>query len=298
MGVRFPLGVLVDERVSIVVITRDRVRDLERTLPHLLALPERPRIVVVDNASSDGTARMLSERFEDVELLALDENRGSAARNTGVAHATTPYVAFADDDSWWRPGDLARACDLLDAHPALALVNAHILVGPDERDDPVCLEMAASPLPAAPGQPGHALLSFIACAVVVRRSAFEEVGGYHSELMVGGEEEILGLDLAERGWLMSYVPELVVHHHPSRTRDSRARRAVDLRNALWTTWLRRPLRPALRRTARLLAPLRHDAAGARGVWAALRGAPWILRERRPSPPAVERLQALLDEQRA
>jgi hypothetical protein len=51
------------------------------------------------------------------------------------------------------------------------VVQGHILVGPGERDDPICTEMAASPLPSGRGQPGHPLLSFVACAVVCRRSA-------------------------------------------------------------------------------------------------------------------------------
>ena len=287
---------LVDPRVSIAVITRDRRADLLRTLTHLSALPEHPPVVVVDNASADGTARAVRDAFPGVELVALKENRGSAARNLAVARTSTPYVALVDDDSWWRAGDLARACDLLDAHPRLGLVHGHILVGEDERDDPVCIEMARSPLPLATGQPGHPLLFFVACAVVVRRTAFDDVGGFRPELMVGGEEEVFGLDLAAAGWLMSYVPELVVHHHPSRSRNPSARRIAGVRNALWTTWMRRPLRPALRRTARILARLPRDGPGSRGAWEALRGAPRVLRERAPSPPAVERMQALLEEQ--
>ena len=47
-------------------------------------------------------------------MVRLDRPRGSSARNVGVAQVTTPYVAFADDDSWWAPGALAAAADLFD----------------------------------------------------------------------------------------------------------------------------------------------------------------------------------------
>jgi GT2 family glycosyltransferase len=285
-----------DPRVSVVVITRNRVRELLTTLAHLTVLRSRPRIVVVDNASTDGTVAAVRRAFPDVELVALARNRGGAARNVGTARVTTPYVAFADDDSWWAPGSLERAADLLDGHPRLALVNAHILVNDEQRDDPICLEMAQSPLPRAPGQPGHALLSFIGCAVVMRRSAFLEVGGYRDDLVVGGEEEVLGWDLATAGWHMSYVPELIAHHHPSLQRDAHERRARGIRNTLWTTWLRRPLRPACRRTWRLLRSLPRDRVTARGLAAAAAGLPRILLNRRVSPPHVERLRRLLDEQ--
>lgn len=285
-----------DSRVSIVVITRDRVTDLLNALTYLSELAERPRIIVVDNGSSDGTAAAVRSRFAEVDLIELDENRGAAARNVAVAQVTTPYVAFADDDSWWAPGSLTRAADLLDAHPRLALVNAHILVGPDERDDPICLEMADSPLPRAPGQPGHPLLSFIACAAMVRRDAFEAAGGFHPRLSVGGEEEILGHDLVGAGWLLSYVPEVVVHHHASTNRDAHERRATGIRNTLWTTWLRRPFRPALVRTLRLLRRLPRDRVTVRGLRQGLAGAPWVLRERKVSPPHVEVGRRLLEDQ--
>ena len=276
------------------MITRDRVGDLVVALGHLEALRERPRIVVVDNGSSDGTAAAVRRRFPGVELVELAGNRGAAARTIGVERVASPYVAFADDDSWWAPGALRLAADLLDEHPRLGLVNAHILVGPDERPDPVCVEMARSPLPAADRQPGHPLLSFVACGAVVRREAYLAAGGFHGRLSVGGEEEILGADLLAAGWQMSYVPEIVVHHHASATRDPAARRATQVRNALWTTWLRRPLRPALRRTAGLLRGLPRERASLRGLGGALLGARWLLRERTVSPPRVEAARRLLE----
>ncbi|MDQ3770380.1 MAG: glycosyltransferase [Actinomycetota bacterium] len=283
-------------RLAIVVITRDRREELLRTLGELAALPEPVRTVLVDNASSDGTVEAVRERFPAVEIVALARNEGAAGRNPGVARLDEPYVAFCDDDSWWQPGALEDAVALLDAHPRLALIQGHVLVGADERDDPTCVEMAHSPLPARDGQPGHALLSFVCCAVVMRRAAFEEAGGFSPRLHLGGEEEIMGHDLAARGWLQSYVPELRAHHHPSKVRDAHARREVGIRNTLWTTWLRRPAGPAVRRTAAVLRRLPRDRVSARGVGRALAGLPWVLRERAPSPPHVEAMQAALEDQ--
>jgi GT2 family glycosyltransferase len=283
---------VADPRISIVLITRDRLGDLLTTLDHLAALPERPHVIVVDNASRDGTPDAVRERFPGVEVLALADNRGPAARNLGVERARTPYVAFNDDDSWWAPGALGAAADLLDAHPRLALVNGRILVGPEQRLDPVCAEMAASPLPLAPGQPGHALLSFVACAAVVRRDAFLAAGGFHSRLGVGGEEEVVGHRLAVAGWQQSYVPELVTHHHPSTDRDLRSRSATEVRNALWTAWLTRPLRGAAVATLRALRP---DLATLRGAAAALAGLPWVWRDRRPGGRRLEAQRRLLEQ---
>src|SRR5918911_23231 len=98
--------------VTIVVATRGRPEMLAETLPRHLALPERPPVVVVDDASPQPIAVP-----EGVTLVRLDRQAGGAARNAGARAAGTPYVALTDDDAWWQPGMLARACELLDRHP-------------------------------------------------------------------------------------------------------------------------------------------------------------------------------------
>lgn len=283
-----------DPRLAVVVITRDRVKQLLDTLGHLGRLPERPRVVVVDNGSSDGTSQAVAEQFPDVSLLSPGRNLGAIGRNLGVAHLSTPYVAFCDDDTWWDPGCLARAADLLDAHPRLAVVTAHILVEPGSRDDPICAEMRSSPLPVPPGLPGHPLLSFLAGASVLRRSAFVKAGGFNERLFIGGEEELLASDLAGAGWAMAYVPDCVIHHRPSAIRDPDLRRRQGIRNTLWTTWLRRPPGSAARRTVRLLRSLPRDRVSGLAILEALAGLPWVLRQRQVVPPEVERGLRLLD----
>jgi len=282
--------------VTVVVASRNRRELLLRTLPRHLALPERPAVVLVDNASTDGTAEAVREALPGVRVISLDRNQGAAARNAGLREARTPYVAFCDDDSWFAPGALGRAEALLDATPRLAVLNARILVGEEERLDPTCEEMARSPLPAAPGQPGHPLLSFVACGVVVRRDAVLEVGGFEERFAVGGEEELVGWDLAAAGWQLSYVPDVVAHHHPPRQPPRSERLEIGVRNTLWTTWLRRPAGPAARRTVRDLRRFPAHPATARGIARAVAGIPWVLRERRVSPPHVEQMRRLLEDQ--
>lgn len=226
-------------RVSVVILTHNRVDELRVTLERMCALPERPAIIVVDNASTDTTSSLVRERFPQVTLISLERNIGGAARNVGVRQARTPYVAFCDDDSWWDSGSIARAQAVLDAYPRVAAVCARILLGADQTEDPICAEMAASPLPSA-GLPGPALLGFVACAVVFRREPYLNAGGYEPRFFVGGEEELLALDLVAGGWSLVYVPQLVVYHHPSPRRDNVRRQTIVIRNTLWVAWLRLP----------------------------------------------------------
>jgi N-acetylglucosaminyl-diphospho-decaprenol L-rhamnosyltransferase len=206
-------------RVAVVIATRNRGPELLGTLTRLRALSERPRIVVVDNGSTDGTAELVRARHPDVQV--------------------------------------------------------------------VCQEMADSPLQPADDLPGPPLLGFIACGAVVRRDAFLEVGGFDARLGVGGEEELLALDLAARGWGLAYVDEVVAHHYPSPSRDPADRRRLLVRNALWSAWLRRPLGGAARQTAHLAALAIHQPGTSSGLLLAILGLPWVLRERRPVSRELE-----------
>lgn len=221
--------------VTTVVVTHNRWPDLATSLPR-----QRNPVILVDNGSDDGTVELVRTGFPRVEVIALPENWGAVARNIGVAAARTPYVAFADDDSWWAPGALDRAARHFAARPRLALLAARMLVGPEEVLDPICEELASSPLPREPDLPGPSILGFMACGAVVRRYAFLEAGGFDEVVEFAGEEERLALDLAARGWGLAYVDDVVAHHHPSPARDPVGRRVRVGRNRLLTAVMRRP----------------------------------------------------------
>jgi glycosyltransferase involved in cell wall biosynthesis len=275
------------EDVTVVVMTRDRWPDLQRSLPR----HEAP-VILVDNGSTDGTPERVRRESSHVDVVALGRNHGSVARNIGVQRATTPYVAFADDDSWWAPGALADAVDILDAHPRLALLAGRMLVGEDERPDPVCELMADSPLGTESDLPGPSVLGFLACGIVVRREAYLAAGGYDDVVFFMGEEERLALDLAALGWGQAYVDRVVAHHYPSPSRDSVKRKARAARNRLLTTVMRRPWPVVLRAAGE---DLRAGRAGWLAIAEALQVLPKALGNRRVVPAPVEARRRLLDD---
>lgn len=190
-----------DDRVSIVMITHNRGKQIRAALEHLVELPEKSPIIVVDNGSSDTTRDIARAMGNPVHVICLEHNLGCVGRNVGARQTQTPYVAFSDDDSWWAPGALGRAANLFDANPALGLIAAKILVGPEERLEPLCQVMAITHLRNHPEcKIGVPIVGFAACGAVVRREAFLEAGGFQQRLGVGGEEHILALDLLWNGW--------------------------------------------------------------------------------------------------
>jgi GT2 family glycosyltransferase len=143
--------------------------------------------------------------------------------------------------------------------------------------------------------PGPALGSFPAAATVLRTDAFRAAGGFHPRLWLGGEEELLAVDLAASGWWLTYADRLTVHHRPSVKRDATLRREHGIRNTLWFTWLRRPARSALRRTLHLARTVPHDTVSLRAFAEAAAALLWVLRERRVLPEEVESRMRLLEE---
>ena len=136
----------------------------------------------------------------------------------------------------------------------VVLVAGAILVGEDEHLDPVCAQMAASPLPIEPDLPGP--------------------------------------PVAAQGWGLAYVAGVVAHHHPSADREhSASRRSRLARNQLLTAMMRRPW-PVVARTAWSLAsagaPERH------GVWQVASRTGRALGRRAVLPPTVESRLRLLD----
>lgn len=283
--------------VTVVMATRNRRERALDACRRLRELPESPAVILVDNASTDGTPDAVEAEIAGVSVVRLGSNHGALARTVGVDHARTPLVAFSDDDSWWAPGALRRAAEHFDAHPRLALLAARVLVHEEERLDPVCGQMARSPLPRRPDLPGPSILGFVACGAVVRRRAYLQVGGFHPVIFFGGEETVLAQDLTAAGWGLAYVDDVVAHHHPGQSNGRSGRRRLITRNALLSALLRRPLTVPLRQAARLL-PAARDADVRAGLADAVRLAPSALAARRPLPADVETQVRMLEQARA
>lgn len=287
----------MSERATVVVITYNRRDELRRTLRAMTSLPDAAPIVLADNGSSDGSAAMAETEFPDVTVVRLPRNLGAMARNIAVEQVSTPYVAFCDDDTVWQPGALTTAADVLDEYPGLATVTGRCLVEPALTEDPLTPELRNSPVPGPDWMPGPTLLGIMAGLTMIRRRAFHEVGGFEPRMWLGGEEELLALDLAAAGWWMCWREDVVIHHRPSTSRDARRRRQLGIRNTLWTLWLRRPVRSALRRSAQIVRSAPADRYTALAVLEAARSLGWVARNRVVVPSRVESgLLALEDTQ--
>jgi mycofactocin system glycosyltransferase len=228
-GLAHPVLAPVDPAgTTVVVPVKDRTAELARLLAALRAdLPDVP-VLVVDDGSADPAAQAAVCAAHGARVIRHDTARGpSAARNAGLAAATTPAVAFLDSDCVPVPGWLG----VLTAHladPRLAVVAPRVVALPADRrgwvsgyEDAVsALDMGAHPAPVAP----LTGVSYVpSAALLVRRTA---LGGGFDESMQVAEDVDLVWRLAAAGWRVRYEPAArVAHEHPARTADWLRRRA-------------------------------------------------------------------------
>jgi mycofactocin glycosyltransferase len=198
-------------RVSFVLPVRDGARWLR---PLIAALAPEGEVIVVDDGSRDGSGA--TARAEGARVLT---NRGrpgpSGARNTGLAAARTELVAFVDSDVRPRPGWLAQLVpQFADSRIAVAAPRVRSAAGPSlvER-----YERSSSPLDlgahAGLVGPGRRLTYLPSAALVARRAALLEAGGFDEDLRIGEDVDLVWR-LIKRGWTVRYAPESVVEHRP------------------------------------------------------------------------------------
>lgn len=272
-------------RITVVVLTRNHVRQTVDTVARLTALPEHPYVIVADNGSTDSTVGLLASLFPQVRIVQGLGDRGMTGFNRAVALAPTEYVACCDDSTWFAPGALAHAVQWLDEHRQVAVLNARV-VGHDEREiHPACLMLNATS-PGDDDLPGPALANYMAGACVFRAAVFRALGGYEERLSHGGAEELAALDVLAAGHSIVYCESALAHREPLYRWLTRAQHCTHARNSAWVAWMRLPVRDALAATGRALVVFARQRSLGPAGFALLRGAFWALRRRRVAPAHV------------
>lgn len=171
-------------------------------------------IVVVDDASTDGTADLVASRYPQVRLVRLEANVGSgAARNAGVAASTGDLIAFLDHDDAWQPGYLAAQRGLFAAATRAVLGRTGLTVIDSRRgmQGAIGVTSVADRDEAIRkllcGQNPIVTLSI----VTVRRQAFEQVGGFDPALRVLNDRDLY-LKLIQIGGFAGTAETLVTKH--------------------------------------------------------------------------------------
>lgn len=163
--------------ISVVIPTYNRAHCIARALDSVLAQSVAPQeIIVVDDASRDDTASVLASYEGRIHYIRHARNAGaSAARNTGIAAATSAWIAFLDSDDAWRPQKLERQLAFMAAHGTNVCCTNCDLIWPNGQVEP-----AYRPYPARMGIE-HFVWGCFTCpgsTLIARHSLLQAVGGY------------------------------------------------------------------------------------------------------------------------
>jgi GT2 family glycosyltransferase len=238
--------------VSIVIPVHGRAHLTERCLDLVLAdLGPDCEVVVVDDASEDGTPELLAGYGERIRVVRLDANAGFAtACNRGAAAASGERLVFLNNDTEPQPGWLAALRRYADAHPRAAVVGAKLLY-------PTGVVQHAGVVFGQDGYPHHLYAGFpgehpavchprrlqavTAACMLVERAAFEEAGGFDPGFHNSLEDVDLCLRIGEAGGEVHYCDQAVVVHleSASRGRQDRFERSVALYRERWRERVRR-----------------------------------------------------------
>lgn len=211
--------------LSIVVLCHNRRDELLRTLA---ALHEDPstrdaELIVVDNASNDGSAEAARRAFPGVRVVALTENIGVGGFNRGVAEATGDAVLVLDDDAVPASGAVARALAMLRESPDAWAVTLH----------PRHPSSGASEWPFASDEPSDDW-PVMGCANLVRRWAWALAGGYEGSFFLYRNDADLAMKIRRLGGRVLFDPSLVVwHNSPIAARKSDRWLRCATRNWIW-----------------------------------------------------------------
>lgn len=227
--------------VSVLIVNWNTCEHLRRCLQALQRCPRTPdlEVIVVDNASSDGSAEMVRQEFPSVKLVVNGGNIGYAAANNQAATvAQGQFFLLLNPDAEVTPNAIERLVAFAQAHPDAGAV-APRLVYPDGRLQP---SVRSFPTPAAllfaaigldklfPSLGRYRMTWFrydriaeveqpMASALLVRREVWEQVGGMDETMPIFFNDVDFCWRLKKAGWRIYFLPDaVVIHHHGASTR--------------------------------------------------------------------------------
>ena len=247
--------------VSVIVLNYNGRQWLKPCLEALAAQQGAPafEVIVVDNASADGSSGYVREHFPAVRVHDAGGNLGfSGGNNAGARQACGRLLVFLNNDTVAAPDWLVRLTSALETRPEFGFATSRIVFA----DDPGRIDSAGDGYLFAGGAfkrgygqrsdefaESREVFGACGCAMVMKRELFEALGGFDSSFFIFYED----VDLSYRAQLLGarcwYAADAVVHHAGSATMGRHSDRAVfyGQRNLEWT-WLKNTPGPLMARS--------------------------------------------------
>jgi N-acetylglucosaminyl-diphospho-decaprenol L-rhamnosyltransferase len=256
--------------VSVIVVSYNSEPYLDRSLGAVASSGHE--LVVVDNASTDGSVALVRSRFPGARLVELDRNVGfGAACNEGMRRAAGSYFLLLNPDAWPVGEGVATLVRFAKGRPRLGAAGPR-LRSPDGRPQqsaygyPTALWLGSPAVTSHPRRRPREVprrpYFLVGTALLLRRQAVEEVGGFDERFFMFNEEIDLCWRLHHAGWQVELCPDATFEHVGGASSGTTwpALYREQLRGHLLFVAKHRGLRQAERARRVLLASLRVRAA--------------------------------------
>jgi hypothetical protein len=263
--------------VSVVVVnwnTQDILRDCLRSIYEQCSEIDL-EVIVIDNASTDGSVEMVKKDFPQVTLIENSKNRGfAAANNQGIDISKGRYVLLLNSDTVVLDNAIAKTAAFADSHPEAAVVGCRVL-NPDRTLQPTCfmfpsiLNMLLSSTYLYKLFPKNKFFGrermtwwnrndirevdvVTGCFMLVRQDAIKKVGSMDEQYFMYGEETDWCYRFKQAGWKMLFTPCAEIIHLGGQSAQKRATTmVVQLRKSI-LQFMKKHYGPLIYRIACLL----------------------------------------------
>ncbi|GAX40090.1 family 2 glycosyl transferase [Tolypothrix sp. NIES-4075] len=183
---------LNNPHISVIIPTYNRIQYLQRAINSVINQTyTNYELIVVDDASTDGTVNFIKENYSHIQCISLSKNRGAgAARNEGINIAIGNFIAFLDSDDEWAPNYLETQLQYIESSPNIVLSFCSCI---HHKKDGSIKKFSCKPWLAYPDLTYHLLSeNFILTAsiVIVRSKALNNVSHFNESLKIGEDKEL------------------------------------------------------------------------------------------------------------
>lgn len=208
--------------VTAVISTHNRRSEVATTLKNLEACRYPGlEVLVVDNASTDGTGAMVGEAFPEARVIRQEKNDPLPGYNLGFRAAGTPYILALDDDSSPLPGVLEMMVETMEEHSDAGLAAANIVSPGGESEWGTFSDLSLT----------VDWYNVIGCGFLARTRVLREAAGYSEQFGLYYNDLDLALRILALGYRIAYCGEWVVEHRKARAnRISRLKTRMMFRN--------------------------------------------------------------------
>ncbi len=215
---------MAQKLVSVVIPTRNRKEKLTTLLESVFkSTPTDLEVVVIDNASTDGTSNTVSKKFPRVRLFRSSENLGAVGgRCLGLKKSRGDYIFLVDDDNVLPPNAISRLVDLMEKNPDLGLVGPKMVY----RSDPGIIWFAGAQINYLTSQTRYrgfgekdegqfdevVETDHVPNAMFVRRAALEGGAHWDSIYVMSYGEADFAATVRRAGFKAVYYPGVTIQH--------------------------------------------------------------------------------------